>query len=87
VNVLHGPSIETDRLNALHNALIARGWRIGHNSDLDESGRPREAEGSWRYPASFGGIAINEVSDSSWSTIHRRRATAWPRPRGAADRS
>ena len=65
MNVLYGPSIEIDRLDALHDALIARGWRIGHDSDLDENGRPCDPEGSWRYPASFGGVAINKVGDAS----------------------
>ncbi|MGX1779225.1 hypothetical protein ACWIGW_44460 [Nocardia brasiliensis] len=52
------------QLHRLHDFLTARGWRVDSWHDSDpETGYPLDAEAGWTYPASYGGVAMNDVDD------------------------
>jgi hypothetical protein len=59
--VFSGPAIEGAHLNSLHDFLAARGWRLDEQVHRDEDGYPIDPEAVWRYPGSFGGIAMHEI--------------------------
>lgn len=60
--VCNGSAIEGAHLNSLHDFLTARGWRLDEQVHCDEIGYPIDPEAIWRYPGSFGGIAMHEIS-------------------------
>ncbi|MFE3229821.1 hypothetical protein [Nocardia sp. NPDC059228] len=65
--VLHGPSIAEAHLHGLHDYLTGRGWVITMPDyyGTDEDGRPTDPETRWRYAASYGGVVMNSVEDST----------------------
>jgi hypothetical protein len=60
--VFYGPAIEAAHLKGLHGFLAARGWRLAEQVHRDEGGYPVDSEAAWRYPGSFGGIAMHEIA-------------------------
>lgn len=59
--VFYGPAIEPAYLNSLHDFLTARWWRLDEEVHRDDGGYPIDPEAVWRYPGSFGDIAMYEI--------------------------
>lgn len=64
VDVIKYPAPTDEHLHSLHRYLTRRGWVVADHV-FPHPGFEFDAESGWRYPASYGGITINDVDDAT----------------------
>ncbi|WP_141717636.1 hypothetical protein [Nocardia altamirensis] len=66
-------SLDSAHLHRMHEFLTDRGWVIIHPdyNTLDDNGMPTKPSTSWRYPDSFGGVALNSIEGGPYPLVCR----------------
>lgn len=54
-----------DRQLRVHEFLTARGWTLDGTGDPGVAWFANDPRAAWRYPASYGGITVNEVGETT----------------------